>query len=61
VPVIQTTGGGKESWISAADIINLLAITLGLFGELTVLVFSIWLLFRSMMASAEFPYAANEE
>jgi Protein of unknown function (DUF3611) len=61
VPVIQTTGGGKESWISAADIINLLAITLTLFGELTVLVFSIWLLFRSMMASAEFPYAANEE
>ena len=61
VPVIQTTGGGKESWISAADIINLLAITLTLFGELTVLVFSIWLLIRSMMASAEFPYAANEE
>ena len=61
VPVIQTTGGGKESWISAADIMNLLALTFSLFGELTVLVFSIWLLFRSMMASAEFPYAANEE
>jgi hypothetical protein len=61
VPVIQTTGGGKESWISAADIMNLLALTLSLFGELTVLVFSIWLLFRSMMASAEFPYAADEE
>ncbi len=28
---------------------------------LTVLVFSTWLLFRSMMASAEFPYADNEE
>jgi Protein of unknown function (DUF3611) len=61
VPVIQTTGGGKESWISAADIMNLLALNLSLFGELTVLVFSIWLLFRSMMASVEFPYAANEE
>jgi hypothetical protein len=61
VPVIQTTGGGKESWISAADIMNLLALTISLFGELTVLVFSIWLLFRSMTASVEFPYAANEE
>ena len=61
VPVIQTTGGGRESWVSAADIMNLLALTLSLFGELTVLVFSIWLLFRSMVASAEFPYAANEE
>ena len=40
---------------------NLLALTISLFGELTVLVFSIWLLFSSMMASAEFPYAGSEE
>jgi hypothetical protein len=40
---------------------NLLALTISLFGELTVLVFSIWLLFRSTMASAEFPYAGSEE
>ena len=37
------------------------ALTLSLFGELIVLVFSIWLLFRSMMASTEFPYAGNVE
>ena len=61
VPAVQTTGGGQASWVSAADMMNLLALTLSLFGELTVLVFSIWLLFRSMMASAEFPYAGNEE
>jgi hypothetical protein len=60
VPVIQTTGGGQESWVSAADMIHLLALTLTLFGELTVLIFSIWLLFRSMIASAEFPHAGNE-
>jgi hypothetical protein len=40
---------------------NLLVLTLSLFGELTVLVFSVWLLFRSTMASTEFPYAGNEE
>jgi hypothetical protein len=61
VPAVQTTGGGQASWVSAADMMNLLALTLSLFGELTVLVFSIWLLFRCMMASAEFPYAGNEE
>jgi hypothetical protein len=61
VPAVQTTGGGQASWVSAADVMNLLALTLSLFGELTVLVFSIWLLFRSMMASTEFPYAGNEE
>jgi hypothetical protein len=60
VPAVQTTGGGQASWVSAADMMNLLALTLSLFGELTVLVFSIWLLFRCMMASAEFPYAGNE-
>jgi hypothetical protein len=60
VPVIQTTGGGQESWVSAADMMHLLALTLTLFGELTVLTFSIWLLFRSMIASAEFPHAGNE-
>jgi hypothetical protein len=61
VPVIQTAGRGQESWVSAADMMNLLALTLTLFGELTVLVFSIWLLFRSMIASAEFPHAGSEE
>ena len=61
VPAVQTTGGGQASWVSAADMMNLLALTISLFGELTVLVFGIWLLFRSMMASAEFPYAGNEE
>jgi Protein of unknown function (DUF3611) len=61
VPVIQTTGGGQESWVSAADMMNLLALTLTIFGELTVLSFSLWLLFRTMIASAEFSHAGNEE
>jgi hypothetical protein len=61
VPVIQTGTGGRESWVSAADMMNLLALNLTLFGELAVLTFSIWLLFRSMTASVEFPFAGNEE
>jgi Protein of unknown function (DUF3611) len=61
VPVIQTTGGGQVSWISAADMMNLMALTLSLFGELIVLSFSLWLLFRTTIASAEFPYAGDED
>jgi hypothetical protein len=40
---------------------NLLALNVTLFGELTILMFRIWLLFRSMIASAEFPHAGSEE
>jgi len=61
VAVIQTTASGQESWMSAADVVNLLALNLTLFGGPTVLVFSIWLLFRSMIASAEYPYVENQE
>lgn len=52
--MIQTKAGGQESWVSAADLMNPLALNLTLFAELTVLTFSIWPLFRSMTASAEF-------
>jgi Protein of unknown function (DUF3611) len=61
VPVIQKTGGGQESWVSAADIMALMALNVTLFGEFIVLIFSIWLLFRSMIPSAEFPDAGNED
>jgi hypothetical protein len=44
--VIQTTGAGQASWVSAADMMNLLALVLTTFGEFTVLTFSLWLLFR---------------
>jgi len=54
VPVIQTTGGGQSTWVSAIDIISLLALMLVAFGELIVLAFSLWLLYRSSAATAEF-------
>ena len=36
---------------------HLLALTITLLGELIVLSSSLWLLFRSLIASAEFPHA----
>jgi Protein of unknown function (DUF3611) len=49
VPVIQTTGAGTATWVSAADIMSLMALILGMFGELTFLILSLWLLFRTAM------------
>ena len=61
IPVIQTTAGGQASWISAADIVHLLALNLTMFGEITILAFSLWLLFRTTLPSVEFPHAGGEE
>jgi hypothetical protein len=61
VPVIQTAGSAPATWVSAIDIVSLLALILILFGELVVLVFSLWLLFRTTLASAEFADAGEEE
>jgi hypothetical protein len=61
IPVIQTTAGGQASWISAADIVNLLALNLTMFGEIAILAFSLWLLFRTTLPSVEFPHAGGEE
>jgi len=59
VPVIQTTGGGQASWVSAADIMHLMALVVTTFGEFTVLAFSLWLLFRTTLPSAEYPNAGS--
>jgi hypothetical protein len=57
VPVIQTTGGGTASWVSAADIMSLMALVLCLFAEVIVLVFSLWLLFQSTLSSTAVEFA----
>ena len=54
VPVVQTTAG-PTSWVSAADIAGLLALLLTTYVEVIVLVFSLWLLFRTTLPSLEFP------
>jgi len=60
VPVIQTTAN-PASWVSAADVAGLLALLLTMFVEITVLVFSLWLLFRTTLPSVEFPQIDDEE
>ena len=61
VPVIQTTGGGQASWVSAADIMHLMALVVTTFGEFTVLALSLWLLFGTTLSSAEYPHAGGDE
>jgi hypothetical protein len=60
IPTIQTTGSGSASWVSAADIVSLLMLILTLFVEVIVLAFSLWLLFCTMTASAEYPHAGSK-
>jgi hypothetical protein len=58
IPVIQTTGG-PASWVSAADIAGLMALLLTMFVEVTVLAFSVWLLYRTTFPSIEFPHIGD--
>ena len=60
VPAIQTTGAGTASWVSAADMMNLMALVLGMFGALVFLTLSLWLLFRTTIGSSEFGHAEGE-
>jgi len=39
-----------SSWVSAVDIMSLLALVIIMFGELGVLIFSLWLLFRTVIS-----------
>jgi hypothetical protein len=54
VPVVQTTGG-PASWVSAGDILSLMVLILTMVVEVVMVVFSLWLLYRAMAVSAEFP------
>ena len=60
VPVFQTPGACPSSWVSAVDMMSLMALSLLVFAELIVLILSLWLLFRTMQVSGEFPQAVAE-
>jgi hypothetical protein len=47
IPVIQTGGATSTHWVSTIDIVSLMNLVLFLFAELIVLVFSLWLLYRT--------------
>ena len=59
IPMVQTGGTEAPYWVSAVDMVSLMALILSLLAELLVLVFSLWLLFRSSLGSAEYPQAAD--
>jgi hypothetical protein len=60
IPVIQTAGAESPHWVSSVDMVSLMALILTLFAELIVLIFSLWLLFRTTFGSPEFPQAAAD-
>jgi hypothetical protein len=62
VPAIQTTAttaGGQSSWVSTVDFASLMALLLTLSAEVIVLIFGMWLLFRTSQASGEFAQPAR--
>ena len=61
IPVIQTSGAESPHWVSSIDMLSLMALILILFAELIVLVFSLWLLFRTTMGAPEVPEPAAVE
>jgi len=48
VPVFQTSPDSRATWVSAIDMVDLMAMVFTLTAELTVLAFSLWLLFRTL-------------
>ncbi|HXU59975.1 MAG TPA: DUF3611 family protein [Verrucomicrobiae bacterium] len=61
VPVIQTTGSGSASWLSASDVLNLLGLIFTMLVEVCVLSLSLWLLFRTTAQASEFHPADDED
>jgi hypothetical protein len=55
MPVIQTSGAEGVYFVTTVDMISLMALVLFLFAELTVLVFSLWLLYRTTLGVADSP------
>jgi hypothetical protein len=59
IPVVQTSGTQAVHWVSSVDMVSLMALILTHFAELIVLVFGLWLLFRTTLSSPEYPQAAD--
>jgi hypothetical protein len=53
IPVIQTTGGDAAYFVSAVDMVSLIALILTLLAELVVLMCSLWLLFKAGLIARE--------
>ena len=53
IPAIQTTAGVGASWVSAVDMLSLLALLLMLAAEVLALVLGLWLMFRTTQTASE--------
>jgi hypothetical protein len=53
IPAIQTTAGLDGSWVSAIDLLSLLALLLMLAAEVLALVLGLWLMFRTSQTASE--------
>jgi hypothetical protein len=60
IPAIQTISGTSASWVSAVDLVSLMALMLALAAEVAALVLSLWLMFRTSQVSSEFPAPAQD-
>jgi len=58
IATIQTVGGASSSWVSAVDLVSLLALVQMLAAEVIALVLGLWLMFRTSQAAGQFPKAA---
>jgi hypothetical protein len=54
IPVIQAQGAAVSSWVSAVDLMSLMALIITLGAEVAVLAFGLWLLFRTTQSSVEY-------
>jgi hypothetical protein len=52
VPVIQTSAANRSYWVSSMDIVSLLAEICMLAGELILVGFTLWLLYRLSLAAS---------
>jgi hypothetical protein len=59
IPVVQTGGAEATHWVSSVDMVSLMALILACFSEFIVLLFSLWLLFRTTLGSPELPQPAT--
>ncbi len=57
VPVIRTQAENRSAWVSAIDVVSLLADLCTLIGELVVIGITLWLLFRITRSIDSFKHA----
>jgi hypothetical protein len=60
VPAIQTTTEDRTGWVSSIDIVSLLADLCTLIGELFIIGFTLWLLFKVVRHVDKFPSSGAE-